>query len=66
MGGGEGRGGAVSAGGGGGACSASTAGLSSFGRVTTTGPGILSLLGTALGGGAGEDGGPAAFKYSIL
>ncbi len=66
MGGGGGRGGAASAGGGGGAGSASTAGLSSLGRVTTTGPGIFSLLGTALGGGAGAGGGPAAFNNSIL
>jgi hypothetical protein len=64
MGGGGGRGGAASAGGGAG--SASTAGLSSFGRVTTTGPGIFSLLGTALGGGAGAGGGPAALNNSIL
>jgi hypothetical protein len=64
--GGGGRGGAASAGGGGGEGSASTAGLSSLGRVTTTGPGIFSLLGTALGGGAGAGGGPAAFNNNIL
>ncbi len=61
-----GGGGAASAGGAGGAGGASTAGLSSLGRVTTTGPGIFSLLGTALGGGAGAGGGPAAFNNSIL
>ncbi len=63
---GGGGGGAASAGGGGGAGSASTAGLSSLGRVTTTGPGIFSLLGTAFGGGAGAGGGPVAFNNSIL
>ncbi len=65
MGGGGGRGGAASAGGGGGAGSTATAGLSSLGRVTTTGPGIFSLLGTALGGGAGAGGGPAALNIKI-
>jgi hypothetical protein len=37
-----------------------------LGRVTTTGPGIFSLLGTALGGGAGAGGGPAAFNNRIF
>ncbi len=66
MGGGGGRSGTASAGVAGGAGSASTAGLSSLGRVTTTGPGIFSLLGTALGGGAGAGGGPAAFNNKIF
>ena len=51
----------------GGAGTASTAAFwVSLGRVTTTGPGIFSLLGTALWGGAGPGGGPKQWNIFQL